>query len=117
MCRPGCAGRWSDRVGRHVPVAAAVGPWRLGRPELSTDTSFSPLAAIKIPRWWPRLLPAGGHENSPGVEMAGLGQGLHPPSGGGLGEAVGVTLGNDAVRGVAKPIERRRGESLGHDLL
>src|SRR5689334_4535084 len=58
---------------------------------VSTDTSFSPPAAIKVPRWWPRFFPAGGHEDSPGVELGRLCQGLHPPAGGGLGEPVGVT--------------------------
>ncbi len=47
---------------------------------------------------------------------AGLGsQRDHPLSGEGLGEAVGVSLGNDEMRVMEKPVHRRGGEGLRHD--
>jgi hypothetical protein len=69
----------------------------------------------------------GGHQFSrlvdtgiPGGRMAdlrviGLGQGHHPGSGDGLGQALGSAFGDDQVGVVQQPVDGRGGQRLGHD--
>jgi hypothetical protein len=67
------------------------------------------------------MVPAGGHDFSPAdgvsphecVARGGLGEGDDSAPGGGLGEAVAVTLGDDDVGVVQEPVDGRGGEGLG----
>ena len=87
----GTSTAWIVDVALSMPEEAGDGGVRTGSwcqwPSVSPHwwPLDSPLVAIVSPRWWPPDLPTGGQHFSPaGVSGVGLGQGLHPLSGGRL---------------------------------
>ena len=112
---PAWLGRVVPTGGDRVAVLVDVGPF--DSPivfMMSMAIHFSPLVVRRSPRWWPRFVPADGRGISPALLVR---QGPHPLPGGGLGESVGLAVGDAGVGVVQETVDGRGGQRLGHDLV
>src|SRR3974377_2500272 len=81
---------------------------------LSRDMRNCPVADVKTARWGSRDLPG---RDPPDVPGGGLGQGVHPLAGHGVGETHAVAAGLADVGVVQEPVDGGGGQCLGHQLV